>query len=170
MSGPSVMAMPCSQPSIRVDARSYLPHAGPAIATFVVGLLILILADRSTCDGQVPAAHAAAADENATRHDDRFQKHVLPLVRTFCAECHNTDDATADIALDAYTTPQAVMDDRPTWERVFRMLNADAMPPHDHRPRPDTDERNAALEWLHNKLFNFDCNQIMTRDGLRSAA
>ena len=129
-----------------------------ACGNHVVLALALVIATRAIpCRAQSPS-HTTSHETPVPKEGD-FQQSVLSLVGGFCIDCHNASDPTADIALDRYTTTQSILEDGATWERVFRVLNADAMPPHDHQPRPTTEERHAAIKWLEDRLFDFDCEE-----------
>jgi hypothetical protein len=70
---------------------------------------------------------------------------------SFCFDCHNDIDLTADLSLEALDLA-GIGTDAASWEKVVRKLRTGMMPPHDGGPRP-APERSAALAaWLEAEL------------------
>ncbi len=97
--------------------------------------------------------------ENA-RRQQLLEDKVLPFLKTHCSDCHNADEQEGDISVHQLTTVDQLLEDRKKWERVYRMVNAGAMPPSDYDPKPEAAARKEVAEILHEELFNFDCTEI----------
>src|SRR5439155_21299855 len=74
-----------------------------------------------------PSAAQSAAD---------FDKSVLPFLSTNCYLCHNAKLKSGGLNLEAYKTAASIAQNRETWEKVIRKLQAGEMPPKG-RPRPN---------------------------------
>ena len=79
-----------------------------------------------------------------------FEAEVLPLVEASCIDCHDRDTETA-LDFEALTFDLATPEVFRMWEKVFDMVASREMPP-EKKPRPDPDQRNAALDSLHRHL------------------
>ena len=62
--------------------------------------------------------------------------------------------------MDGLSTVNQLLKERKTWERVYRMINAGAMPPADYDVQPTDDIRREVTEIFYDELYNFDCTQI----------
>ncbi len=108
------------------------------------------------------AADSAAeilAQEKAAR-TDTLQHLVLPFLNSYCTDCHGADTQEGGISVHRLQSVDQLLSERKTWQRVYRMINAGAMPPADHDPRPSTDEQQKVAEFLNEELNNFDCNLV----------
>ncbi|MCR9202558.1 MAG: DUF1592 domain-containing protein [Planctomycetaceae bacterium] len=103
------------------------------------------------------ASQARRAAEATTR---QLKEHVYPYLNTYCVDCHNSDDAEAGIDVGKLQQSGDLIAERKSWERVFRMIKAGAMPPSDYEPRPEEAERSGVDTILTSELFNFDCDLI----------
>jgi hypothetical protein len=88
--------------------------------------------------------------------DDR----ILPFLKTHCAACHNAEAQEAGIAIDGLTNINQLLKERKTWERVYRMINAGAMPPADYEAQPTEDLRKEVAAIFYDELYDFDCTEI----------
>ncbi len=114
-------------------------------------------------DESAPRLTSVVSGESLREHARRQQlleDKVLPFLKTHCSDCHNADEQEGDISLHQLTTVDQLLQERKKWERVYRMINAGAMPPADHEPRPEEGARQEVAEILYEELFNFDCTQI----------
>jgi len=84
-----------------------------------------------------------AAEEPA----DPFQERVLPVLETYCFDCHSEIYAEAGIVLDRYADEAAAFEDSKTWFRVRNALEGRIMPPVD-MPQPSLDELEAVVTWI----------------------
>lgn len=112
------------------------------------------------------AAATPASTVNATvlrQHAARQQKleeKVLPFLKTHCVDCHSAESQEGGIVVDGLSTVNQLLKERKTWERVYRMINAGAMPPADYDAQPTDDIRREVTEIFYDELYNFDCTQI----------
>ncbi len=79
----------------------------------------------------IVAVDVAIADEP---HDSNGQLSPIAtaMVSNHCLDCHNRDDATAGIDLEAIST-ESVSDHSAVWEKVVKKLRAGQMPPSESR-------------------------------------
>ena len=105
------------------------------------------------------AVSGARLRENA-RRQQLLEDKVLPFLKTHCSDCHNAEEQEGDISVHQLATVDQLLKDRKKWERVYRMINAGAMPPPDYDPKPEEAARKEVAEILHEELFNFDCTEI----------
>lgn len=93
------------------------------------------------------AAHPVAA---ATPEDleQRFHNGIVPLMKEFCIECHQGDDAEAMLNLDRYQRTADVARDHQTWAELRHRLERREMPPADAQPQPTDDQRRAFMDWI----------------------
>lgn len=76
-----------------------------------------------------------------------FQDIVLPFMKTYCVECHNSKTNEGQLDLTKYATTQAVAADYRKWEHVVTFVTREEMPPPDAK-QPNPAERRAVLEVL----------------------
>ena len=113
-------------------------------------------------DAKSSAAELAAqklAEQKAAR-TETFQHLVLPFLNGYCTDCHGADAQEAGVSVHQLQSVDQLLPERKTWQRVYRMINAGAMPPPDHAPRPPMDEQQKVAEFLYNELHNFDCDLV----------
>lgn len=111
----------------------------------------------------VPSAQEIAAREAAEKRRGRqhtLDESILPFLQKHCADCHGPDSEEAGINVAEFTTIDQFLSERSKWERIYRMINAGAMPPADYEPRPEMAEQQKIAELLYDELFNFDCNLV----------
>ncbi len=89
-----------------------------------------------------------------------IEQKLIPFLKTHCAECHNGETQEGGIAVHQLTSADQLLKDRKKWERVYRMINAGAMPPSDYDPKPEESVRKEMSEFLYDELFNFDCTTV----------
>ncbi len=104
-------------------------------------------------------ANAAALRQHAARQQ-KLEDKVLPFLKTHCMDCHNAESQEGGIVIDGLSTVNQLLKERKTWERVYRMINAGAMPPADYDAQPTDDIRREVTEIFYDELYNFDCTQI----------
>ena len=95
---------------------------------------VLVSLQRS---GPVDAEAESAALEREQRKAARtqtLQRVILPFLRKYCADCHGAESQEGDIVVHKLESVDQLLDERTTWQRVYRMINAGAMPPADHAP------------------------------------
>ncbi|MEZ6126987.1 MAG: DUF1592 domain-containing protein [Planctomycetaceae bacterium] len=136
--------------------------------------------DPSTADGSVPRNEATltgfpdqlAAEQEAARRkaeeeaaalaarQKAISEKIVPFLTTHCAECHGADSQEGGITVHQLTSPDQFMSERKSWERVYRMINAGAMPPADYDPQPTALHREEIALLMHEELYNFDCDLV----------
>jgi mono/diheme cytochrome c family protein len=72
------------------------------------------------------------------------------FLKSYCVECHNTDDLTAGIAFNALS-PDSVPNEAETFEHVVRKLRGGLMPPPGNK-QPDRARREAFVSWMEDYL------------------
>lgn len=100
------------------------------------------------------AAEAAPVDHKT------WEEKIFPFLETHCFDCHGDNDGDAGLNLAVYKNAADVTDNRKTFEHIYRMINADAMPPGDYDPQPSKEDRAIVATWLEDQLFNFDCKIV----------
>src|ERR1041384_4439097 len=76
-----------------------------------------------------------------------FDQLVLPFLSTNCYLCHNAQLKSGGLNLEAYKTAVSIAQNRETWEKIIRKLQAGEMPPKG-RPRPDAAELKTVIGWI----------------------
>jgi mono/diheme cytochrome c family protein len=98
--------------------------------------------------GSQPADRAGAAGES-------FRSEIRPFLANFCSQCHGGDEPEADLKLDDFKTPPAVLDQRETWESILEYVRLHEMPP-EGEPQPDEEQRTKFVDWVEAQLAQFD--------------
>ena len=86
---------------------------------------------------------------------DSFQDTVQPLLSKNCYACHNEKLTSGGLNLTAYTSAEAVAQDRDKWEMVLSKLEAGEMPPKG-LPRPDPAQLKAVTAWIQSEFDRED--------------
>ena len=105
------------------------------------------------------AVNAAVLRQQAARQQ-KLEDKVLPFLKTHCVECHSAESQEGGVVIDGLSTVNQLLKERKTWERVYRMINAGAMPPADYEAQPTDDIRKEVTAIFYDELYNFDCTQI----------
>ncbi len=79
--------------------------------------------------------------------EERFNSHVVPLVRKYCRGCHGSSHAEADLNLESFVKTSQVADAYPTWKRALSRLEQREMPPA-NVDQPTDAERKQAIQAL----------------------
>jgi len=96
------------------------------------------------------AAASLRADEGtaqAKEIEQRYEPVIVPLLKTYCHECHSGDDAEAEIDLAGMKTMADVRREPIVWLKVREMLGSRQMPPKDAK-QPTDDERSRLETWV----------------------
>lgn len=88
----------------------------------------------------------AAADSVAT-----FQAQVLPVLKTYCGDCHGPDSPEADLTLTGDRSLEQLTGEPHLWFRVLDQLEAGSMPP-ESADQPSAAERRVLTEWITGSL------------------
>lgn len=102
----------------------------------------------------------AEAKAKLITRQEKLDTVVRPFLQKYCADCHGNDSEEAGVNVDTLTSVDQFLSDHRTWERVYRMLNAGAMPPADFDPLPNTEERKEVVQYLYTELYDFDCDLV----------
>jgi mono/diheme cytochrome c family protein len=83
-----------------------------------------------------------------------FHDSVQPFLTKNCTACHNAKANTANLNLERFTAPDAVID-REVFEKVLQKLQAGEMPPRG-RPRPSDADLKTVTTWLRGEFDRAD--------------
>lgn len=111
-------------------------------------------------DSRAKATAAAQAEQKKRARQKRLDEQLKPYLQTYCMDCHGPDSEEAGINVASLSSVDQFFDDRRTWERIYRMVNAGAMPPSDVDPQPSQEKQQQISELLYDELFNFDCELV----------
>ncbi|MEY3173788.1 MAG: hypothetical protein RLZZ436_1702, partial [Planctomycetota bacterium] len=73
---------------------------------------------------------------------------------------HGDEVQEAGIEVNDLKHPSDFFRDHTRWEKVYRMINAGAMPPAGHDPLPDKQSQEQIAKLLYDELYNFDCELV----------
>ncbi|MDA1229614.1 MAG: DUF1592 domain-containing protein, partial [Planctomycetota bacterium] len=105
------------------------------------------------------AVNSALLRKNAVRQQ-KLEEKVLPFLKTHCTDCHSAESQEAGVVVTGLATIDQLLKERKNWEKVYRMINAGAMPPSDYDAQPTEESRKEVAEILYDELYNFDCTEI----------
>src|SRR5437868_1092798 len=83
---------------------------------------------------------------------DAFRDQVRPVLRKYCIDCHNADDAAAGIAFDRFDDEPAALVEGDIWFRALDAFETRIMPPDDAR-QPADDEIARVVQWIEGDYF-----------------
>ena len=63
-----------------------------------------------------------------------FRDQLLPLLRTYCFECHGADAGEGDVKLEKYESVVQLAGDRKEWLRALKQVQLGSMPPEGASP------------------------------------
>jgi mono/diheme cytochrome c family protein len=133
-----------------------------ALAGVGTGLAILAGGQLVLSDGA--AAADAAADEGDPKVKlaesyARFQGDILPLMETYCYDCHGDGASKGDLELDKHKEDYAGMvKDYSMWKVVLQHVESKTMPPA-KKDQPSQVERDLLVEWIGRDVFRYDCEK-----------
>lgn len=105
------------------------------------------------------AVNGALRQKNAIRQQ-KLEDKVLPFLKTHCTDCHSLESQEAGVVVSGLATVDQLLKERKSWEKVYRMINAGAMPPSDYDAQPTEESRKEVAEIFYDELYNFDCTEI----------
>jgi hypothetical protein len=82
-----------------------------------------------------------------------FREQMLPLLRTYCFDCHDT---ASDIPLQADSTAEAIQKNRQRWARALAQVRLGTMPPEDG-PEMSASTRKRLVDVLDQLSNTIDC-------------
>ena len=83
---------------------------------------------------------------------DAFRDNVRSVLRKFCIDCHNADDAAAGIAFDRFNDEASALAEGDVWFRALDALETRIMPPDDAR-QPGPAEIAGVVKWIEGDYF-----------------
>src|SRR6185503_7939696 len=94
---------------------------------------------------------AAAAPAHAGPDDASFDDVVKPFLQRNCYLCHGARLKNADVDLQAFETPAAIVADPEVWEKAVMKMRTGQMPPPPVQ-RPEEAEIAAVTGWIENTI------------------
>ena len=88
-----------------------------------------------------------------------FETELVPLLRTYCFDCHGDESSAGSLNLQAMIQQQPLVANRRQWINVIEQSKNHVMPPQESE-QPDEAERTKIVLGLHNQIHNFDYSQI----------
>ena len=128
---------------------SHVLTASPQTLRLNIVLSSVILLSLTTASKQAVAQNNTAS----TVTQQSYQTRILPLLKTFCLECHAGDTIEADIDLAGYVTVDDLKKQTKVWIKVRDMLDSRQMPPKDS-PQLNDDEQNFLSTWVREFLLS----------------
>ncbi|MFN3151493.1 DUF1592 domain-containing protein [Bremerella sp.] len=93
----------------------------------------------------------AHAQEPFARLGDQYEQDVLPLLKTYCIDCHSTADKEGELDLERFATLADIRRDPAKWQNVRQMLATGEMPPEDS-DQPSKPQHEALSKWIDSYL------------------
>jgi mono/diheme cytochrome c family protein len=87
--------------------------------------------------------------------DLRWKNEVLPLVETYCHDCHGDGLKKGELAIDRFGTIAEMQENREVWKRIRDHIRHRLMPPPDEDQLDDS-ERAKLLAWIDDAVFPVD--------------
>jgi mono/diheme cytochrome c family protein len=87
--------------------------------------------------------------------EQEYQKHVAPLLKNYCFDCHADGAEKGEVAFDTYTNFLERVADRKLWLAVWQNLESQMMPPA-RKPQPSEAERLQIIKWIERDIFKLD--------------
>ena len=88
-----------------------------------------------------------------------FEKEVLPILETYCFDCHDSATAKGDIDLESALTQTPLVRNRLLWENVAERVKMGDMPPK-KKPQPADSDRLKLRAWLAAEIEGFDYSKV----------
>ena len=87
-----------------------------------------------------------------------FGKDVIPLLKSYCTNCHGGAKPKGGMALDAFKEERTALTQRTLWENVAKNLRSGDMPP-EGKKKPTAKEMDTITAWIDSRLGAVDCTQ-----------
>ncbi len=113
------------------------------------------VADHSRFLACLAASSAGLFAAPASDLDARWKSEVLPLVQTYCHDCHGDGMKEGELAIDRFDTIAEMQGNREVWKRIRDHIRHRLMPPPDE-DQPDDAERAKILSWIDAAVFPVD--------------
>ena len=118
----------------------------PAPARFTLMFRVVGVGCGITLFGIQSVAAESAAD---------FQRAIVPLLETYCYDCHGDGAAKGGLAMDEFADLSKHLEDRKHWHAIWQNLRSQVMPPSD-KDQPTPAERQQLLAWIERDVFKLD--------------
>jgi hypothetical protein len=86
-----------------------------------------------------------------------YEKEIKPVLKEFCADCHNPDKKKGDLDLAPLLAKPDFAANQEVWEKTAEMLLNRDMPP-EKKPQPTEAARTKVVEWLEGELQKLAAN------------
>ncbi|MES2658705.1 MAG: DUF1592 domain-containing protein [Verrucomicrobiota bacterium] len=86
---------------------------------------------------------------------DSYKKEVVPLLETYCYECHGEGTSKGKFSMDEFKDLPKHLNDRKHWLAVWRNVRSQIMPPSDE-DQFATEEKKKLLAWIEKDVFKLD--------------
>ncbi len=87
--------------------------------------------------------------------EQSYKAKVLPLLKTYCYDCHGDGADKGGVSLDGFTNFTAQLADRKMWLGVWQNMETQMMPPA-KKPQPTEAERKIIAKWIEAEVFKLD--------------
>ncbi|MCO8124463.1 DUF1592 domain-containing protein [Stieleria sp. TO1_6] len=124
-----------------------MPYCRTPSVLLLVALLAAILSATT-----LPVTTASA--DSATR-ETNFKTHLLPLLRNYCYDCH---DSSSEIDLESDDRAASLQSNRSRWSQAIAHLRLGSMPPEDG-PEMDAATRDRMMRMIDALANAVDCVQ-----------
>lgn len=84
-----------------------------------------------------------------------YKKEVLPILETYCYDCHGDGSKKGELALDHYKDIDGMISDREVWKRIRDHIDFRLMPPPDE-DSPSVADRQKLIRWIDDAVFPVD--------------
>ena len=88
-----------------------------------------------------------------------FKKEVLPMLETYCFDCHDSATAKGDIDLESALAQKPLVRNRLLWENVAERVKMGDMPPK-KKSQPADSDRLKLRAWLAAEINGFDYAKV----------
>jgi hypothetical protein len=112
----------------------------------VASVALLIMGIAGTASAQTPVAQ-------------QDPQQAIAFLQDYCYDCHTGGGAEGGVRVDFFETEGALGDQIEVVEKVILVLKEQQMPPADAE-QPEEVQRVAAVEWIEQRLEQFDCGSV----------
>lgn len=95
--------------------------------------------------------------ESQAQLESLWQEQGLPLLQSFCVDCHNADFQEAELDLESNVDVAALTAHREHWEKVLQRIRFNTMPPED-ADQPSDEERSRLIAAIETVLYHQACD------------
>lgn len=114
---------------------------------------------RASRPRNLPALISFTQPELAEAAKLNFEKHIVPLLKDACFECHSGDSSSGDLDLGRLVKTKPLVVNRSYWVNVIQQLKVRSMPPAEE-PQPTEADRRKMAAWLTDAIDNFDYETV----------